>query len=191
MPPQFPFTTSALEPSALGRDLYQARRRTYTRTRGFYGGVYGGGYGYGTSYAAEQYPSSPQAPPAPATGYLRLDVDPDTAQVFIDGLYAGEVSDFRRGGRPIGAGPHRVEIRADGFDGITFDVGVPSDDMVSYRRTLSRMEQKIAAAGLKKTIYVVPRCFAGDVRPTQDQLPKGCTLKNLRVVPAVIAAPAR
>jgi hypothetical protein len=34
-----------------------------------------------------------------------------------------------------------------------------------------------------KTLYVIPRCYAGDRRPSADQLPAGCELSALRVIP--------
>ena len=35
-----------------------------------------------------------------------------------------------------------------------------------------------------KTFYVVPRCYAGDRRPSADQLPAGCDITLLRVIPS-------
>lgn len=35
-----------------------------------------------------------------------------------------------------------------------------------------------------KTLYVIPRCYAGDRRPSADQLPAGCDLSLLRIIPA-------
>jgi hypothetical protein len=35
-----------------------------------------------------------------------------------------------------------------------------------------------------KTLYVIPRCYAGDKRPSADQLPAGCDLSLLRIIPA-------
>jgi hypothetical protein len=35
-----------------------------------------------------------------------------------------------------------------------------------------------------KTLYIIPRCYAGDKRPSVDQLPAGCDLSLLRVIPA-------
>ena len=34
-----------------------------------------------------------------------------------------------------------------------------------------------------KTFYVIPGCYAGDRRPEPEQLPAGCDLRRLRVVP--------
>ena len=35
-----------------------------------------------------------------------------------------------------------------------------------------------------KTFYVIPRCYAGDRRPSADQLPAGCDITLLRVIPS-------
>ena len=35
-----------------------------------------------------------------------------------------------------------------------------------------------------KTFYVIPRCYAGDRRPSADWLPVGCDLSKLRVIEA-------
>ena len=37
---------------------------------------------------------------------------------------------------------------------------------------------------LPKTLYVIPRCYAGDKKPDADQLRPGCALADLRVIPA-------
>jgi hypothetical protein len=36
--------------------------------------------------------------------------------------------------------------------------------------------------GVRKTLYVIPRCYAGDTPPRPEQLPPGCRLDNLRRV---------
>ena len=38
-------------------------------------------------------------------------------------------------------------------------------------------------AAKPKTLYVIPRCYAGDRRPLADELPKGCDIGALRVIP--------
>jgi hypothetical protein len=37
--------------------------------------------------------------------------------------------------------------------------------------------------GVPKTFYVIPRCYAGDRRPSADQLPAGCDIRKLRIIP--------
>jgi len=191
-------------PSPLDRDVFRASPRTYSRSRGFFLGVGGyapivDGYGYGfaqpesSSPVLDRYMRQQQE----ETGYLRLDVEPESAQVYVDGLYAGTVADFRRsGGRPLGTGPHRVEIRAEGYDSQSVELQIRANDVLSYRGTLNRREapaQRVAAAAPPKTFYVIPRCYAGTSRPRADQLPPGCRLADVREVPPTVseARPAR
>jgi hypothetical protein len=122
-------------------------------------------------------------------GYLRLEVEPDSAQVFVDGLYAGIVSDFRRGGgRTLDAGPHRIEFRAEGYDSQSVELRVRANDVLSYRGTLTRSQPRTEtrAAAVGKTFYVIPRCYAGTSKPRAEQLPAGCRLSDLRTVPPVV-----
>ena len=37
-------------------------------------------------------------------------------------------------------------------------------------------------AGHKRTLYVIPGCYAGDKLPRRDQLRAGCSLRNLRTI---------
>jgi hypothetical protein len=190
-------------PSALDRDIFQARPRTYapqySRSRGFFYGGYGSGYSGGYVTDPFGYIGQPDSS-APALdrymrggdspeGYLRLEVEPESAQVFVDGLYAGTVSDFRRGGgRTLDAGPHRIEFRAEGYDTQGVELRIRANDVLSYRGTLTRRDTRAdtRAAATPKTFYVIPRCYAGTSRPRADQLPAGCQLKDLRTIPPVV-----
>ena len=201
-PPAGPLVPPA-PPSALDSvDVFRAGPRTYaprynnSSRRGSYGG-YGSGYGYSDPFGYISQPYSRQTDDSlresDGTGYLRIEVEPDTARVYVDGLYAGTVGDFRRAGRALNAGPHRVEVKTDGFEPLTFDVRIPANDMVSYRGTLARVEQRaeLRPPAAPKTFYVIPRCYAGDVRPRADQLPPGCQLARIREVPPVKAPSPR
>lgn len=196
-PPGVPLVPPA-PPSALDSvDLFRAGPRTYVPRRQRFLGGYGSGYGYITDpfgYISQPYAPADDSDPrdTAGTGYLRLDVEPDTARVYVDGLYVGVVSDFRRAPRALDAGPHRVEIRADGFESQSVDVSIRANDTLSYRGTLTRNEQRAALPpAAPKTFYVIPRCYAGDTRPRADQLPAGCRVANLRTIPPVVAPPGR
>lgn len=79
--------------------------------------------------------------------------------------------------------------RGPGYPGID-----PGDDLERlYGEPLADVAQRTAprAPAIPKTFYVIPRCYAGDVRPTADDLPKGCDIANLREVPPVKAPAAR
>jgi hypothetical protein len=39
------------------------------------------------------------------------------------------------------------------------------------------------APGPPRTFYVIPGCYAGDRRPVAEQLPAGCDIARLRIVP--------
>jgi hypothetical protein len=210
-PPSAPPIGPYASPSALDRgDNFRVGPRTYapefSRSRGFYYGAYG--YGGGSGYITDPfgYIGQPDSS-SPAVdrymregenqeGYLRLEVQPESAQVFVDGLYAGTVSDFRRsGGGTLDSGPHRIEFRAEGYDSQSVELRIRANDVLSYRGTLTRRDERPelrAEAGPPKTFYVIPRCYAGTSRPRADQLPVGCNVKDVREVPPVIApgAPA-
>ena len=76
---------------------------------------------------------------------------------------------------------------------MSFDVRISANDTVSYQGTLTRREQRaeVRTPATPKTFYVIPRCYAGDVRPRADQLPPGCQLARLREIPPVTAPAPR
>jgi hypothetical protein len=95
-----------------------------------YGGAYGyPGYGYSSSYSVI------------ADGELRLKIKPRDAQVFVDGYYVGIVDDFdgvfQRLHLP--SGPHRIEVRAPGFETLTFDVQIRFDETTKFEGDLRRV----------------------------------------------------
>lgn len=112
---------------------------------GGWGGGGGGGYGYGGGAVDIDQPAqtgnvpNPLDPNAP-TGGLRLKVEPREAEVFVDGYYAGRVDDFDGAMQKlkIAVGPHRIEVRAPGFDTVTFDVVVVEGETTTYRAELKR-----------------------------------------------------
>jgi hypothetical protein len=103
---------------------------------GSYGGY--GAYGY-PSYGSYGYPSSYSTL---ADGSLRLKVKPRDAQVFVDGYYVGVVDDFdgvlQRLHLP--SGPHRIEVRAPGYETLTFDVQIRFDETTKYVGDLRRIQ---------------------------------------------------
>jgi hypothetical protein len=162
---------------------------------------YGAGYPYdaGPPYPAPtlsaptNYPN-PEPPqvygsadqsgyPSPPNGGLELRLAPDTAQVYVDGYYVGEVSDFNHpGGRAVEPGPHHIEIRAPGYQTSAFDVRLLPDQAVTYRedlRPVSGSEPPRGATGGTSaasgtTFYVIAGCYIGNVPPAHVVLPPGC-----------------
>ena len=120
-------------------------------------------------------------------GGLVLETAPAAAQVFVDGNYVGLAEEFRPDGRPIdlSAGAHHVELRAAGYETLTFNVMVGANTIVRYRGDMQVQSTKPAAAAapatppVAKSFYVIPNCYAGDKPPTAT-LPKGCDRKKLQ-----------
>jgi hypothetical protein len=151
------------------------------------------GVSAGTGYP---YPESPQingsddrsAYPSPAGGWLELRLEPGTAQVYVDGYYVGEVSDFDRpGGRAVEPGPHHIEIRAPGYQTSAFDVRLLPDQPVTYREDLRSVSGSVSprraeAAASGTTFYIVAGCYMGNVPPAQVPLPPGCDAAQVKTV---------
>ena len=77
-------------------------------------------------------------PPAPAEGEaatIVLQVQPSSAQIFVDGEFVGTVDDFQSG-LIVAPGVHRVEFRAPGFDPLVVDVRVAPGGRITYRAAL-------------------------------------------------------
>jgi len=108
----------------------------------YYGGYYGGYYGaydpwYGwfpTFAPASSYRSSPDN-----TGSVRLRVKPSNASVYVDGFLAGIVDDFDGAFQRLRLepGPHRIEIRAQGYQPLAVDVMIQEDFTITYRGELT------------------------------------------------------
>ncbi len=71
-------------------------------------------------------------------GELRLDVRPRSAEVYVDGYYAGIVDDFDGlfQSLRLEEGPHRIEIVAPGFEPIDVDVRIEAGRKTTYRGDL-------------------------------------------------------
>jgi hypothetical protein len=114
----------------------------------YYGSYYGGFYdpfypaygGYG-GYGYSGYADPTSSYTSGFEGSLRLKIKPRDAQVFVDGYYAGVVDDFDGVFQRlhIEAGPHRIEIRAAGFEPLVFDVRVQFDETTNLEGELQRL----------------------------------------------------
>jgi hypothetical protein len=74
------------------------------------------------------------------TGGMSFDITPATAQVLVDGTLFGTVGDFTPTTQPLGlpAGRHHVEVRADGYHTMSFDVDIVAGQVIPYQGTLER-----------------------------------------------------
>lgn len=74
------------------------------------------------------------------TGGLQIDVQPWSADVYVDGTRAGRVEQFRGYYQhlDLAAGPHTIAIVADGYEPMIFGVMVLPGRTITYRATLQR-----------------------------------------------------
>ena len=105
----------------------------------FYGG-YNGYSGYGLGYyGGGYYPGSYSG--GFEEGSVRLKVKPRNGSVYVDGYLAGEVDEFdgRFQRLHVEPGSHRIEIRADGYAPLSFEIRVPPGGTVNYSGELRRL----------------------------------------------------
>jgi hypothetical protein len=104
--------------------------------------MYGGGYpsGYG-GYGYDSYGGYGTSQRYGETGSLRLKVKPSHAQVHIDGYYVGVVDSYDGVFQKLNieAGPHRIELRAEGYETAQFDVMVVPGETMTYKGDMKRI----------------------------------------------------
>jgi len=87
---------------------------------------------------------------------------------------------------PDSSSPRLDRYMSQGITGYPRDVEL--DSARAYRdEALASALQRSRTPGPPKTFYVIPGCYAGDVRPRAELLPSGCQLARLREVPPVVA----
>lgn len=122
--------------------------------RGYYGGgFYPWGYGglgfggyYGGYYDPWWYNDDPGYGYSDGYGYgydgaLRLKMRPREAAVYVDGYYAGRVDDFDGVFQRlrVESGPHRIEVRLDGFEPLMFELRIQPDRTITYKGDLKEL----------------------------------------------------
>jgi hypothetical protein len=93
-------------------------------------------YGPGWTYYGYPYP---YIVPSENSGGLRLEITPKTAQVFVDGNYAGVVDDFNGHFQHLDLPPggHRIDVRQPGFQPLTFQVYIQPGHTTDYKAALA------------------------------------------------------
>jgi hypothetical protein len=139
--------------------------------------------------AAAGLPGMSSAPPEQkrASGRVRLQLTPDVdTQIYVDGYYIGTMDDLR-GELTLDAGPHHVELRADGYENLEVDVQVSADRPITYRGALKIVDAAPTPVPqvptstdvpTPSTIYVIPGCYVGNVPPADAGLPAGCDARR-------------
>lgn len=102
---------------------------------GYYGGYYDPWYGGDPTYQQQSYGDRDE-------GSLRLKIKPREAEVYVDGYFVGVVDDFDGVFQRlhIESGPHRVEVRAPGYEPLIFDVRITPDHGTTYQGELKRIQ---------------------------------------------------
>ena len=101
-----------------------------------------------SNYPPSAYPPDRQGPQGsigvqpsqPNTGGLSFEITPNTAQLFVDGASVGTVGQFTPTTQPLGlvAGRHRIEVRAPGYQTMSFDVDIIAGQVIPYQGALER-----------------------------------------------------
>ena len=129
-------------------------------------------------------------------GRVRLELQSGVVpQVYVDGYFVGtldEVNDTL----PLDAGPHTLELRADGYERLELNIQVFPGRSTTYRGALRPVPQQsvprqevpvsteVFPPASPTTIYLIPGCYLGNVPPRDVRLPSGCdaagvvTMKN-------------
>jgi hypothetical protein len=96
---------------------------------GYGGGYSGGSGGYSVSQSYRE------------NGSLRLKIDPKQAQVFVDGAYVGVVDSFNGTFQKLEleSGGHKIELKANGFEPLQFDVLITPGETVTYKGGLKKI----------------------------------------------------
>ena len=92
-------------------------------------GYGGGGGGYAGGYDQDEIAGQ---------GGLRIKVKPREARVLVDGTFAGTVDDFDGNFQKLrlDEGAHKVELQADGFEPLRFDVLIVEGQTITYKGKL-------------------------------------------------------
>jgi hypothetical protein len=74
-------------------------------------------------------------PGAAAYGGVSFDISPRDAAIILDGTYIGYAGDFAPNAAPLTltAGPHRIEVQADGYQPMSWDVDIVPGQVLPFR----------------------------------------------------------
>ena len=115
-----------------------------------WGYPYHGYYPYSYPYYSDSYPYVSSDDSAPYTdtsgvnvqvGGLIFDVNPSSAELFVDGNPVGSVNQFTPTTQQpleLAPGRHHVEIRAAGYHTVRFDADITARQVIPYQGTLTR-----------------------------------------------------
>lgn len=98
-------------------------------------------YGYGYGYEGYQGYQGYSGDRYRDVGSLRLKVKPTNAQILIDGYFVGVVDSFDGVFQrlSIESGAHRVELRAEGYELVQFEVMITPGETITYKGEMKRI----------------------------------------------------
>jgi hypothetical protein len=134
---------------------------------GYYDGYYWGYYGWRTPYSTNHYFYNDDV------GALRIMVEPDDAEVYVDGYYAGEVDDFngvfqRLHVRP---GQHEIALKRRGYRTHRIKVYVPVGDTLKIHYDMERGQPNEATDSVVGSPADLERAERGRAQPPDDEEP--------------------
>jgi PEGA domain len=182
-PPRSPFEA--------GPFTYAPRYTPGQRPRLPYYGA-GGYYGYGVPYYEDvESPRVDESRNQPDNqlsmeGGIFFDVEPRSADVYVDGFFVGRADDFALNGLTLRAGRHWIDLRAAGYETLTLPINITAAQAVRYRGALSAARTTPASTELPsgpQTMYVITGCYAGNRPPVPSALPPGCDISRVRELP--------
>jgi hypothetical protein len=117
--------------------------RPFVPYYGFYGPSLGWGFESGPFWYGPGWAYPYEVPPDAQTGGLRLEITPKTAEVYVDGFYAGVVDDFKGHFHHLDMipGEHHIVVRAPLFRPLAFDTYVEPDHTTDYKGGLIRAQK--------------------------------------------------
>lgn len=149
-PPAYSYGYPAYPPAAYGYGYSQPGYSAPVASRSYSQDPYAAnGYGADTSAYQTQPQTQPYTtssvnarPGTSSTGGVSLEVTPSTATVFVDGTYMGTADEFGPTSQPIGltAGRHRIEVRANGYQTMTFEATITAGQVLPYQASLQRKQ---------------------------------------------------
>jgi hypothetical protein len=93
----------------------------------------------------QAYPERPQGtvgvqPSQANTGGLSFEITPRDAELIVDGTPVGTVGQFTPSTQPLGlpAGRHQIEVHANGYRTMHFDVDIVAGQVIPYQGQLER-----------------------------------------------------
>lgn len=93
-------------------------------------------------YSGQQAPGPVTAQEGAVNSGLSFNITPSSAEIFVDGNNYGPAANFTANYEPLGIAPgrHHVEVRAPGYQTMTFDADVTAGQVTPYQGTLRPLQ---------------------------------------------------